>query len=146
MAILNYTTQISAEKTVSEIQSMLAKAKATAVLTEYDDGVLSAISFRVQTPHGLLTFRMPANVQRILQVIVRDGKIPSRLRTKEQAARVAWRIMKDWLAAQLAIIEAGMVDLAQVFLPYMQVTPDGGTLYEALQDRQFNTGLLLTER
>jgi hypothetical protein len=34
MAILNYTTQISAEKTVTEIQAMLAKAKAQAIMTE----------------------------------------------------------------------------------------------------------------
>lgn len=142
MAILNYTTQIAAEKTVTEIQSLLAKAKACAVLTEYDDGVLSAISFRINSPHGLLSFRMPANIQKIYQVIVRDRRITPRLRTKEQAARVAWRILKDWLEAQMAIIEAGMVDLTQVFLPYMQ-SEDGTTLYEALEQRGFNTTRLL---
>ena len=142
MAILNYTTQIAAEKTVSEIQSMLAKAKAVAVLTEYDAGVLSAVSFRINSDHGLLSFRLPANIQNIYQVIVRDNRITPRLRTKEQASRVAWRIMKDWLAAQLAIIEAGMVDITQVFLPYMQ-SADGRTLYEALEARGFNTTPLL---
>ncbi len=121
---------------------MLAKAKAVAVLTEYEDGILSAISFRINSPHGCLSFRLPANIQKIYQVIVRDRRITPKLRTKEQAARVAWRILKDWLEAQLAIIEAGMVELTQVFLPYMQAA-DGTTLYEALERRGFNTGLLL---
>ena len=52
--------------------------------------------------------------------MVRDRRIPPKMRTKEQATRVAWRIVKDWLAAQLAMIEAGLVDLEEVFLPYAQ--------------------------
>ena len=60
MALLNYTTQIAAQKTVSEIQTLLCKAKASAVLTEYDPaGVLSAISFRITKAHGLMSFRLP---------------------------------------------------------------------------------------
>jgi hypothetical protein len=144
MAILNYTTQISAEKTVTEIQSMLAKAKAQAIMTEYDpEGVLSALSFRIMTGAGVMTFRLPANVQKIYQVIVRDRRIAPKLRTREQAARVAWRIMKDWLEAQLAIVTAEMVDLEQVFLPYAQGA-DGRTLYESLKDRRFS-GLALPD-
>src|SRR4051812_45304670 len=103
MAILNYTTQIAAEKTVTEIQQLLARARAKAVLTEYEDGVLSAISFRIDTQHGVMSFRLPANIQKIYQVIVRDRRITPKLRTMEQASRVAWRILKDWLEAQLAI-------------------------------------------
>lgn len=142
MAILNYTTQIQTEKTVAEIQTMLAKARANAILTEYDEaGILSAISFRIATSSGIMTFRLPANIQKIYQVIVRDKKITPRLRTKEQASRVAWRIMKDWIAAQLAIVSAEMVDLEQVFLPYAQ-NNSGVTLYEAIKDGRFN-GLAL---
>lgn len=144
MAILNYTTQISAEKTVAEIQAMLAKAKAQAILSEYDgEGILSALSFRILAGAGVMTFRLPANTQKIYQVIVRDRRITPKLRTREQAARVAWRIMKYWLEAQLAIVTAEMVDLEQVFLPYAQGS-DGATLYESLKDRRFS-GLALPD-
>jgi hypothetical protein len=142
MAILNYSTQIAAGKTVTEIQQMLARAKAQAVLTEYDtEGVLIAISFRIITRFGLMSFRLPANIQKIYQVIVRDKRITPKLRTRDQACRVAWRIVKDWLEAQMAIVQAEMVDLEQVFLPYAQ-HPDGSTVYDALKDRQFH-GLAL---
>lgn len=141
MAILNYTTSISSEKTVSEIQTILAKANATAILTEYEDGVLSALSFRIITSSGMFSFRLPANIHKFYQVMIRDKKIPSKLRTKEQASRVAWRIMKDWIQAQLAIVTAEMVDIQQVFLPYAQDS-NGVTVYEALKGSSFK-GLCL---
>ena len=140
MPLLNYTTQIAAEKTVTEIQTMLAKAKAQAVMSEYDDGVLCALSFRIKTVAGLMSFRLPANVQKIYQVLVRQNITP-KLRTREQAARVAWRIVKDWLEAQLALVSAELADLEQVFLPYAQ-DESGATLYEVLRDRNFH-GLAL---
>ena len=50
-------------------------------------------------------------------------------RIEEQARRTAWRITKDWVDAQLAIIETKMVTTAQVFLPYA-VTNDGRQVYQ----------------
>lgn len=144
MSLLNYTTQVSVDKTVGEIQFMLAKAKASAILTEYDQGLLSAISFRIQTSQGIMSFRLPAKVQQVYQVIVRDRRIPNRLRTKEQATRVAWRIVKDWLAAQLAFIEAGQADIQQLFLHCAQDPQTGETVYERLLEQHFK-GLLLPE-
>lgn len=53
----------------------------------------------------------------------------------EQAERVAWRVAREWLLAQLAIIEAQMATLDQVMLPYLQV--DGQkTLYAAYRERE----------
>jgi len=86
MPILNYTTTIEVQKTVGEISAMLGRAKATAILTELEEGIVSAISFRIKTEFGVLTFRLPANTQRIYQVIARDRLITPRMRTKEQAA------------------------------------------------------------
>jgi hypothetical protein len=141
MPILNYTTTIAVSKTVGEISAMLANAKAAAILTEFEEGIVSAISFRIGTEFGTLTFRLPANTQRIYQVMVRDRRIPPRIRTKEQAARVAWRIVKDWLEAQLAMIEAGLVDLEQVFLPYAQ-NQAGQTVYDVMRSQRFSNLLL----
>lgn len=129
MGILNYTTSIAAEKTAQEIQQKLVKATATAVLSEYENCVLSHLSFKVNTAHGEMGFRLPANIDGVLKAMQRDGSVPKKLKTREQAARVAWRIIKDWVEAQLAIIDADMATLPQVFLPYAQ-TKDGTTVYE----------------
>lgn len=137
MAILNYTTQISSEKTVTEIQRTLARAGTSAILTEYDShGILCAISFRINVPSGLMSFRLPANVDNVLECLKRESKVPTRLKVKEQASRVAWRILKDWIEAQMAIVEADCAVLEQVFLPYAQ-TDQGKTVYEQIKDGGF---------
>ena len=138
MAILNYTTEVPSEKSVRQIQEILVRHKASHILTEFDDnGVLVAISFRVKTAYGLLTFRLPGNVEKIFAVMVRQN-IRQGLRTREQAARVAWRVVKDWLEAQMAIIEAEMIDLEQIFLPFAQDAA-GTTVYERMKERQFDS-------
>ncbi len=137
MAILNYTTSIAADKTAMEIQTKLAKAKAQAVLSEYDDdGILCAMSFRINTKHGTVFFRMPANVEGIHRALQRDKKVPNKLKTRQQATNVAWRILKDWVEAQLAIVEAEMAEMAEVFLPYVQ-DATGKTLYKSIEERGF---------
>lgn len=137
MPILNYTTSISTEKTATEIQKKLAMAKAQAVLCEYDDEtVMCAMSFRIMTPHGMIFFRLPANTQGVFKALKSDSKVPKRLKTREQAAKVAWRVLKDWVEAQLAIVDAEMADMTEVFLPYAQ-GPDGKTMYQSIEQSGF---------
>jgi hypothetical protein len=57
----------------------------------------------------------------------------ARYQTREHAADVAWRVVLNWLEAQLALIAADMAKLDQVMLPYLAV--DGGTLYEIIRDQ-----------
>lgn len=136
MAILNYTTKIKPEKTASEIQEKLAKAGAQAILTEYDEGLMCAMSFRIMSQHGMLSFRLPINIQGVLNAIQHDNKIPKKFKTKEQATRIAWRILKDWIEAQLAIVEAQMANIIEVFLPYVQ-NQTGQTLFETLESNGY---------
>jgi hypothetical protein len=137
MPILNYTTTISAEKTASEIQVKLAKSGAQAVLCEYDEnGIMCAMSFRVKTPHGMMFFRLPAHLDGVYRALCKNNKVPKRSKSREQAAKVAWRILKDWIEAQLAIIDAEMAEMAEVFLPYAQGEA-GKTLYSLMVDTGF---------
>ena len=54
---------------------------------------------------------------------------------RAQAERVAWRIVKDWVEAQMAILESEMVQMDEIFLPYM-VNDNGQTLFEAYRRNQ----------
>lgn len=128
MAILKYTTEVSAEKTCMEIQSMLAKAGADAIMLEYDSGIVSGITFRIATIGGPVSFTLPCENGRILGLLCKQRVAP-KYRTKEQAARVGWRIIKHWIEAQLAFIETGQVTLDQAFLAYAR-TSNGQTVYE----------------
>ena len=136
MAIKNYTTDVPVNKTVSEIHLLLADHGAKRILFEYGaNSVVTAIIFSIDTPNGEQAVKLPANADRVREVLRQQKKNPkNRSRSQiddsqEQAERVAWRIVKDWLAAQLAILETEMVDVQQVFLPYF-ADRTGRTLYE----------------
>jgi hypothetical protein len=147
MPLLNYTTSIPAERSVSEIQKVLAHAGASAILMEYDNaGRIIALSFRLrmdsQTTEGgnEISFRLPCDPRPVMLVLEKQ-RVARRYQNEDQALHVSWRIVKDWVEAQLAIIETRMVTTAQVFLPYA-VTSNGQTLYEYIGQ---NTQLLLGE-
>ena len=139
MPILNYTTSIATDKTVGEIQKTLVQTGAKQMLSEYgNDDVITALSFRIPHNDGMLTFRLPARIDSIYVILQNDNRVTSRKhRTREHAARVAWRIIKDWVEAQVALIEAQQVELPEVFLPYLQDEVTGATLYERLSESGF---------
>jgi len=129
MPILNYTTKVPVNRTIGEIQGRLAKYGAKGILCEYDEtGEPHQMTFSIDTPHGLVYFRLPANIPGVSKALSDDKCY----RDEAHARRVAWRILKDWIEAQLAIIEAGMAELSQVFLPYAQ-TESGDTVYEVFK-------------
>lgn len=133
MPILNYTTTIDPVKTVGEIQAILVRGGAQRVRIEYKNSLPSAVEFSVDTPTlGVQHFRFAPNIAGVLESLKRAPKVPSSARNETQAARVAWRIEKDWLEAQFAKLDAMRMPLEQIMLPYM-VTNKGETLYETLK-------------
>jgi len=143
MSILNYTTKIDAGKTVGEMQQALAKAGANSVSVEYDNGSPVGLSFLLVTPHGPRHFTLPVNVHAMHRLLIAEdkagrlGSLPKAIRSSgAQAERVAWRIMKDWLLAQLALVATDMAGLDQVMLPYIQVGDLGQTLYDTYKERE----------
>jgi len=135
MPIKNYSTTVNVGRTAGKIQQMLVKAGAKAILNEFgDDGVLESISFRIETPQGQVGYRLPANVDGVQACLVKQ-KVTPRFRERDHACKVAWRIVEDWIAAQLAIIESEMVTAGEVFLPYMIEKTSGKTVYELFEEK-----------
>lgn len=138
MPTLNYTTTIAPVKTIGEIQSLLADSGANAVATRYVEGKAVGVTFTLVTAHGERAFTLPVDVPamyRLLQKQVQQRKIRPGFGTYDQAERVSWRVVKDWLAAQLALVQAEMATFDQVMLPYLHVDGDR-TLYEAFRERE----------
>ena len=138
MPILNYTTTINSHKTIGEIQECLAKAGAMAVSIDYDSSAQPvAVTFLLSIRGTVINFRLPSKYNGVLKKLEKDIKVPKNFKNEDQARRVAWRIIKDWVEAQLAIIEAGQAELAEVFLPYA-VSPDTGqTLYQEFESGRY---------
>lgn len=139
MPLLNYTTTVSADKTAADIIRILAAAGARQILTDYHDGRPTGIAFALDTPAGLRQYRLPVDPGPVEQVL-RKQRVAPRYLGREQAERVAWRITKDWVEAQLAIIATQMVAVDQVFLPYMLMGTDHDgtprTVYDLYLTRQ----------
>lgn len=149
MPLLNYTTKIDADKTAQEIAKILSSHGAKAVLTDYDDGIVSAISFKISLNGNEINFRLPCDWKPVLAVL--NTQLPElkswhtgyehKLSERRlQSVRTAWRIVKDWTEAQMALVETQMVSTTQVFLPYA-VGRDGKTLFEkVVENPQFLLG------
>ncbi len=144
--IANYTTEVPAIRSVGEIQGILVGHGATSIMIDYDGLEPSSLAFLIKTTHGELPFRLPANTKQVEKILLEMRARPLETwhrdydtvmkRIKEQAARVAWRILKDWVRAQMAILETEMVKPEQVFLPYLDMG-GGKTLYDAMSERGF---------
>lgn len=139
MAILNYTTTVDSFKTVSEIEYILMKHKANAIMKNYEGESITGLSFRIDTGVQQIPVRLPVKVDECLKVLKKEKRENPRKQikdTREQAERVAWRILKDWVEAQMALLDIEMVRFEEIFLPYIQ-TNNGQTVYEQLEERQF---------
>ena len=142
MPTLNYSTTVPVARTVGEVQDMLARHGAAAVAVRYAGGRPVGVTFVLSTPHGQRSFTLPVDVDAVHRLLIAEGKAGRLKRagtakhtSPEHAARVAWRVLKDWLEAQLAIIDAQMATLDQVMLPYLHVDGDI-TLYQVYRERE----------
>lgn len=137
MAIKNYTTQIAAARTIAEIQQMLGEHGAHRIGLDYQDKQVAGITFQIEVDADVLTYRLPCRWQGIYELLKDDARAQQVMRDKkikfgdQHCRAVGWRIVRDWLDAQLALIEAEMADLKEVMLPYM-LTRTGATVYQVL--------------
>lgn len=139
MAILNYTTQIDVYKTVAEIEKILSEHGVMSIMKQYEDGQVVSLSFLIDDGKKKIPVRMPIRVDECLKVMQKQKKEHPKMQikaTKEQASKVAWRIMKDWIEVQMALLEINMVRFEEIFLPYIETT-GGKTIYEKLEERKF---------
>jgi len=124
----NYTSTVAPDKSVTQIEQLLIKAKAQSIAKEYSaTGEIVAISFLIKNPEtGLLVgIRLPSDVDACYAVLKDMRKNSQWLSAtkksalREQAKRTSWRLMFDWVAVQMSMIEMCQAELTQVFMPYI---------------------------
>jgi hypothetical protein len=135
------TTEVPAERTASEISAVLIQAGATQIATEYSEGKITGLRWTMRACGRDLLFAMPARVDPVYKIL-KKRRSSSFLSNQEEinlrakADRVAWRQLLRWTQAQLAMIECGMTEASEVFLPYIQ-TPGGQSLFEVFRGGEF---------
>lgn len=132
-ALKNYTTTQPVTTTISNIQKILIEFGAKGVGFEYNDsGEISGIFFKMIVGENERVINVPLRVERVIELLKRQEQF----KDEEHAYRVALRNVQDWLDAQLALLSTEMVELPEIFLPYM-VNSTGKTLYEVIKKTNF---------
>ncbi len=116
----NYTTEISADRSILEIEKLLTLFGAAAIIKEYTaDGKVHSLMFKLAND----AFKLPANVNGVKEILYKGTRShhssDGAKRREDRSYRVAWRIIKDWTHAQLSLIASGQAQPQEIFLPYM---------------------------
>ena len=144
------TTEIPPTKTAGEITNMLVRAGATQISLDYQDGKVVGMRFTFPFDGHCVPFSLPVRTEPIFKVINgrrhteewrRFNQQEMAAKDREQAERIAWRQLLRWVEAQLAMIETGMVQTDEVFMPYA-TTASGRTLYQEFIEAGSATKLL----
>jgi len=146
MALKNYTSTIPAARSVLYIETKLVANGARKIQKEFSvDGRLTGIAFIIEVAGREIPFKLPARVGEcekvLLSMLAPKALEQTRKKVPEQAERTAWKILSDWVEAQMAMIELAQVELMEVFLPYVYDIAREKTFFESLKLNGFK-GLL----
>lgn len=137
------TTEITAERSAGEISSELIKGGATQIATDFTEGKITGLRWTMRAGGRDLLFSMPARVQPVYDLLLsrRSDKgrwisVEDAAKLRSKADRVAWRQLLRWVQAQLAMIDTGMVEASEVFLPYLD-DGTGQTLFLRFKESEF---------
>ena len=139
MAVKNYTTGIPSEKTIMEIEQILVRFGAKGILKEYIGSQTSCIMFYLEREGQKIPFKLPMSIEKARNVIVKavkEKKLPYRFSQEplrsEQAQRVGWRLIKDWIHLQLSLLEVEFAEPLELLLPYAYNPVENKTIYEKI--------------
>lgn len=132
-------TTVPPERTAAQICEELIRAGAVQIAATYDEGHIVGLRWTFRVAGQELLFAMPVRVEQIYKLLrtnVRGAWGPEcEKRLREKSERIAWRQLLRWVQIQNAMIQVGMAEAAEVYMPYLEVR--GTTLYRAFADQQF---------
>lgn len=143
MGILNYTTQVPAHKSLAEINAVLIEHGAQHITMQTHEKKIVGLSFTMNIGGLPMLYVLPANVEGVTREMLKAEPYTSRrngtrdqyeARVAAQAEWTAWRILKDWVEAQAALIESGQAEVGQAFLPFA-AEAGGKLLYTGIVER-----------
>jgi hypothetical protein len=115
----DYTTIISADQSILEIERMLVSCGASHIMKEYSgDGKILLISFRLNG----IAFKIPSNwsgvYNKLYGMMKRCSARDAMANREAQAYRVAWRIVRDYIFAQLSMVMSEQAIPEQLMFGY----------------------------
>ena len=139
----NYTSSVSVSRSIAHIEESLASHGAQSVIKQYSSEKKPMISFfmKIKSRDELIPFRLPVKVKQVEMILRSNMKRSSPVALKkleEQSERTAWKIISDWIDAQMAMVELNQAELEEIFLPYMWNEKVGQSFFQVLAEKGFN--------
>jgi hypothetical protein len=137
----NYTSEASEESIFEAIRKTLAAHKAKRIVFDYDDaGRATSIEFTVMLGKTPYTFKLPARLENAEPLVAEARRSAGKAaspgeRLRDQTYRTVWATLRDWIDAQMALIDIGASRMEEVFMPYLLVEP-GVTMFERFAEQR----------
>lgn len=116
------TTAAPVHQSMGEITRVLVKAGATSISTVYGGrGEITGMNFVIPMGKTAYPYVLPVRVDALYQKIngIRVRRASDHVEEdRKRAERIAWRQLLRWVEAQMALVDTGMVEVKEVFLPY----------------------------
>lgn len=133
-------TEVPAQKTAGQICDTLVDAGAREVSMQYDAGMPVAVRWVMRVDGRDLLFQLPARTEAVYNrlVEVRERKSSwisdrDKVVLRQRAERIGWRQLYRWVQAQMAMVDTGMTQASEVFLPYIYDPIRNQTLFEIIR-------------
>lgn len=133
----NYTTTISVSRSISEIMDFLVDIGATNISQDFEDKNCTAIKFVIVHFGESVIYRLKANPESAYKLLISEKKRINKdveEKVKKQSYMTAWRIIRDWVYAQCALIKLDQATPLQLFLSYAYDPAKDSTFYERVED------------
>ena len=137
----NYASSASEDAIFGAIRATLGAHGARRVIFEYDGtGRAASIEFMVMLGDMPYTFKLPARFKAAEPLVAEARRSAGKAaspgeRLRDQAYRSVWATLRDWIDAQMTLIDIGATRMEEVFLPYLVVAP-GKTLFEEFAEQR----------
>ncbi len=138
MNLKNYTTEVPASRSIDNIIKLLVEFGARNIMQEYNDQQKCiSVSFILEMQGMKLPFKMPAKVKNCFVWLKKKKPNSKDALLLQQAERIAWKQMHEWVYLQLCAIELDQLESLEAFFPYLFDIKDNKTYYERLKAGKF---------
>lgn len=123
-----FSLSLNTNLIVAEIEKELIRAGAVKIEKLVENGHICALTFFVRSTYGEIPVRLPAKFHAARELLKKLGVKYN----PDLVDAVAWDVVKDWVNAQIPLLDAGFSKIHEVFLPYV-VLCDGKTVFQMLE-------------
>ena len=131
-----YTTEVSPEKSLTEVTALLRKYGAQRFEMVWEEGRTTAVRFNLPVPEAAFGF-IDIVLRPKIDLLGRKMRSNTRTRrvTPEQIERTAWRQLKGILEGMLMAVDTGMFSAGQLFLGMAEDPESGRPMWDVVCER-----------